>query len=190
MILNLHGFASIGNNSKNKALAAAFPDDEIISPTLPINPVEVVDLIDELISKHKEPTIIVGSSFGGFYAFYTSVIYKKNCILINPSMKPWKSLQEAIGEHQRFVTGEKFVWEAEYLSLLEKLDERIKRVGIVETKLNFFLSNDDEVLDHSNVRKDYPGAATIIYFDNCGHRFMRFDEILPQIKEIFARVKE
>ena len=189
MILNLHGFTSTGNNSKFIALKEAFPGENIISPTLPLDPAGVIKVIDEIIQSSKEPMIVVGSSFGGFYAYYASAIYQKHCILVNPSLRPWKSLREAVGVHERFVTGEKFEWKKDYLTRLEDMDEVIKRVGVIESRLNFFLSNDDEVLDHSTVRHDYPGAARIKYFDDCGHRFLRFKEIVPEIRMLMERIR-
>ena len=65
----------------------------------------------------------------------------------------------------------------------------IKRVGVDERRLNFFLSNDDEVLDHSSIRHDYPGAAMIKYFDDWGHRFLRFKEIIPEIRMLMERIR-
>ena len=181
MILNLHGFASTGNNSKYKALKEAFPHENIVSPTLPIDPAEVIKVIDENI---QEKMIVVGSSLGGFYAYYTSVIYRKHCILVNPSLKPWRTLRDAVGMHERFE------WKKEYIAKLEDLDDRIKRVGVVESRLNFYLSNDDEVLDHSSIKYDYPGAATIKYFDDCGHRFLRFKEIITDLRVLLDKVRD
>jgi uncharacterized protein len=183
MILNFHGFASIGNNSKFKTLRKAFPEVEIISPTLPIEPHSAIRLIDEIMLPAPDPTVFVGSSFGGFYAFYSSVIYKKHCILVNPSLKPWRTLREAVGIHERFVTGKKIEWKPEYITQLEDIDDRIKRIGIYESLVHFFLSKDDEVLDHTNIPEDYSGAGTVRFFENCGHRFTRFEEIMPEIKE-------
>jgi len=184
MILNFHGFASVGENSKFEALKRAFLQEEIISPTLPLEPNAVIRLIDGIMGNYFGNALVVGSSFGGFYAFYTSAIYKKHCILVNPSLKPWWTLREAVGRHERFVTGETFEWKAEYLKQLEDIDDRIKRVGIKEKLLHFFLSRDDDVLDHSKIPEEYPGAGTIKYFDNCGHRFMRFEETLPEISKL------
>ncbi len=189
MIINFHGFASIGDNSKHKALKEAFPSEIILSPNLPVNPTDVIKLIDDIILDTKEPILLVGSSFGGFYAFYTSVIYKKHCVLINPSLKPWRTLREAVGFHEKFVTGEKFEWKKEYLTILEELDERIKRVGVVESRLSFFLSNDDEVLDHSSIKNDYQRAESIRYYNNCEHRFIRLNEIIPHIVGIYNKLK-
>ena len=71
MILYFHGFASAGGGPKYQMLKDRFGNrTEVYSPDLPVNPIEVTNVVREHMQKHLSDitTIFVGSSLGGFYA--------------------------------------------------------------------------------------------------------------------------
>ena len=189
MILHLHGFRSVGNNAKYYILKRSFRDEKVISPTLPCNPPQTLSLIETIIADNDEPTIVVGTSLGGFYAFYTAVVHDIPAALVNPALKPWESLQNQVGIQKRIETGDRFEWKAEYLLFLKGMGDTIENVGISDHNLNFFLSTDDELIDHSYVPLAFPFARNIEFYDNSGHIFIRFQELIPYFKEILEEAK-
>ena len=185
-IISLHGFASSGQGVKPKALRKAFPEYNIISPTLSIEPNIALQEIGKLINESSESKIyLVGSSLGGFCAFYLSHVFDIPTFLVNPSLKPWSTLEEKVGLNKRFNTEEEFDFKVEYLEQFEAIWSRIDHDNVLEKHLNFFLAIDNETLDHLNIENEYRSSRTIKYFQNVGHRFTKFKQyVIPEIKRI------
>lgn len=185
-IISLHGFASDGNGNKPNTLREAFPEYEIISPTLSIEPNIALQEVVKLINENSNNKIyLVGSSLGGFYALFLSHIFNISCFLVNPSLKPWITLKSKIGMNKRFNTDEEFNFTEEYLSQLESMSSRIDYENILSQHLNFFLAIDDETLDHLNIENEFRTARTIKYYQGVGHRFTKFKEyVIPEIRRI------
>ena len=185
-IISLHGFGSDGEGKKPKALRNSFPEYNIISPTLPIEPNLAVQTIGQLINENSDSEIyIVGTSLGGFYAFFLSHIYDITTILVNPSLEPCITLKQKLGLNKRYNTKDEFNFKEEYLTQLESMWDRIDHDNIREKFLNFFLAIDDEILDHLNIENDYRSARTIKYYQGVGHRFTKFEEyVVPEIRRI------
>jgi len=189
MILYLHGFRSVGNNVKYFILKNAFKDEEIISPTLPCNPSETLSLIETIMAANTDEFIVIGTSLGGFYAYYTAVMHNIPAALINPSLRPWETLPSQVGMQRRIETGEPFEWKAEYQDFLRDMNDRIENMGVPDHYLSFFLSTDDELIDHSQIPLQFPFARNVKFFDNSGHIFTRFQELVPYFREILKETK-
>ena len=189
MIFYFHGFASSSRSWKAGVLKKHFPEKELLLPTLPVNPAEVVDFFLKFQKDQGKPDLLLGSSLGGFYALYLSLRFALPAVLINPSLIPWKSLAGLVGTHNRFYTGESFGWKEEYLAVLKELNEELDLYPGSHQLLHFFLSADDEILDHSTIPTMFPGAGLINFYENCGHGFTRFEEIIPELKTIKNRFK-
>ncbi len=190
MILHLHGFRSVGNNAKYTLLKWAFKNESVESPTLPCNPPETISLIEEIMERYIEPTVVIGTSLGGFYAWYAAAVFRVPAVLINPSLKPYETLNNMVGVHKRLETDDVFEWKAEYQPYLKEIHDRIHNSTPPDHYLSFYLSNDDEMIDHSHLPNIFPDARKIEFFDNSGHVFKRFQEIIPDIKEILNELKE
>jgi predicted esterase YcpF (UPF0227 family) len=189
MIFYFHGFASSSRSWKASVLKKQFPDEELCLPTLPVKPADVVDFFLNIQKLQGKPDLLLGSSLGGFYAYYSARRFSLPAVLINPSLVPWKSLAGLVGTHKRFYTGESFEWKEEYLTELRELSEELDLYPANQKLLHFFLSADDEVLDHSPIPTLFPEAGLIKFFQSCGHGFTRFEEIIPEIKTIKNRFK-
>jgi predicted esterase YcpF (UPF0227 family) len=189
MIFYFHGFASSGNSWKIGELKKHLANETIIAPTLPVNPQEVVKLFEHVVTEQKKPDLLIGSSLGGFYAYYAATRFNIPAVLINPSITPWITLQGYIGINQRYYSGEPFEWKAQYLESLKKLSDEINVYGPKHHLLHFFLSTDDEVLDLKVIPDQFPNAGSIRFYDNCQHSFIRFVEIIPEIERL-VRSKE
>lgn len=177
MILYIHGFRSSSQARKGQILKKHF--ENVLTPTLLISPLEAVDFLDDIIAKNKID-LIIGSSLGGFYGFYCLKNYKIPTILINPSLKPWETLEKQIGKHTKLNSKETFEWTKEHNNELKLINEQTDK-KTSQKLLDLFISTDDDILDHSNIDKQFP-EVKIKYYNNSGHSFTRFEEILPFIE--------
>ena len=189
MIIYVHGFRSSGESSKADVLSQHFSESAVKRPDLPASPREAIKLLEELIEGRAESTLLVGSSLGGFYSLYLAAKYPLTAVLLNPSLAPWRTLADSVGRHERIHRDDTFLWTAEYNKALAEFGQEIDSAPPFASRLHFFLAEDDELLDHRAVPSLYAGAATIEYFKDCTHRFIRFTEIIPKLKVIYGGLK-
>ncbi|MCK5055941.1 MAG: hypothetical protein KAT34_04755 [Candidatus Aminicenantes bacterium] len=186
-IFYFHGFASTEKSWKVQLLKKHVEKKikiDLVAPTLPVNPSEVVKLFEQFVFDHGKPGLVIGSSLGGFYARYVSASYDIPAVLINPSIFPWRTLTACVGLNKRYYTGETFEWKSGYLDSLKAMNRKMKEIGPKHHNLHFFLASDDGILDHKKIPELFPGAASIRFYDNCKHSFERFPEIIPEIEKL------
>jgi len=87
-ILFLHGYDSSSSGEKPKMLRTLYPENRLLIPDLPLDPLECMTLSEDTLRTASNDTIIVGASLGGFYAYYLAAKFKKDCLLINPVFQP------------------------------------------------------------------------------------------------------
>jgi predicted esterase YcpF (UPF0227 family) len=184
MIFYFHGFASSERSWKIGLLKKRLTAETIIAPTLPVDPDGVVKLFDRVVAENGKPVLVIGSSLGGFYAYYAASRFDIPAVLINPSITPWVTLKDHIGIHKRYYTGEPFEWKSQYPDALKKINDEINNYDPKHQRLHFFLSADDDVLDLSGIPTQFTAAGSIRFYDNCGHSFNRFAEIIPEIGKL------
>lgn len=80
-ILYLHGFASSGNSGTAREIQETLPKCRVISPDLPIDPDEAIQLIQKTIDE-ESIDLVIGTSMGGLFA---SMVHGIPRILVNPS---------------------------------------------------------------------------------------------------------
>lgn len=183
MIVYLHGFASHGEGSKAKMLREYFPEEEVIAPTLPVNPHEAVKFIENIFNSANDRVVFAGTSLGGFYAYYFGAMYDTPAAIINPSLKPWETLKSKVGINKRYDTGEEFEWKEEYLDYLREMNDSIEKADVYLYFLHFFISLDDEIINHGDIIDLFP-RHIIKFYDGMGHRFNDFSVLLPEIRKI------
>lgn len=66
-LIYFHGFASSGASGTVQLLRKVFPSGQIIAPDIPVDPLEALQMLRELVET-EQPDIIVGTSMGGMYA--------------------------------------------------------------------------------------------------------------------------
>ncbi len=66
-LIYFHGFGSSGASGTVETLRNCFPDDTVIAPDIPVDPVEALPYLKQLC-KEEQPDIVVGTSMGGMYA--------------------------------------------------------------------------------------------------------------------------
>lgn len=99
-IIYLHGLSSSGNSNTARTLRELLPNDNIITPDLPVNPFEALSMVKEIVAKlPKEEILIVGTSMGAMLAHQLKG-YRR--ILVNPAFHVSKLLRENEGKTLQF----------------------------------------------------------------------------------------
>lgn len=99
-ILFLHGFFASGSCIPANALRDAFQDKvRVLTPDLPMHPIEALAFIRELCDKEK-PDLLVGNSNGSFLAQIIAPIVGIPALLGNPHFEMTAFLETRIGDHQ------------------------------------------------------------------------------------------
>ncbi|RJP82606.1 MAG: hypothetical protein C4524_00395 [Candidatus Zixiibacteriota bacterium] len=190
MILHLHEFAYAGGGARYHVLKQVFRDQEVLSPDLPVEPYETVEFILEQMDRAQCPCLSVGLSLGGFYAFYLAAVRGVPAVLINPALRPWKTLRRAVGRFRNFATGETFLWTEEHLEQLRSLGEEVDRAKVDPRLLRVYLAADDELLDHHRTIPWLPPGAAIQWYDAAGHRFAPFRKVAPEFRKHFDLIHD
>lgn len=193
-IIYVHGFNSSGNSEKAQLLKSAFPDCNIVSPTLPANPREAMELLKFAITNKPDMTILVGSSLGGLYALYLSLSYDIPCFLINPSLEPHKTLKNKIGLHKRYNSNnEDYEFLEEYLDDLRVISTVTSEAFISEggKLVSVYVANDDQEIDWTETKFHLSETSKMFKnFDNAGHQFFKFSEVIPDIRSLVEEMKK
>ena len=186
MILYLHGLNSAGTTSKATTLRESLAPIPVISPTYPAHrPKQAVAQLSQLMQEliQKEPKLmVIGSSVGGFYGQYLARQFPvTHLIMINPALKPWELLVQREGEHQNFVTGERYLLTAEDIQqtrqyAIDNVDD-----GVPTT---LFLDEGDETIDHRVAANLYRDSGNVLIFEGGNHRFQHMKEAIAHIKSL------
>ncbi len=184
MILYLHGLNSAGTAGKAIALRESLAPVPVVSPTYPAHrPRQAVAQLSLLIRKLIEQTpklMIIGSSMGGFYGQYLARQFPiHHLMMINPALKPWELLQQREGEHQNFVTGERYWLTAEDIQQTRDYEINNVQDGLPTT---LFLDRGDETIDYRVAADLYRDSAELLIFDGGDHRFQHLKEAIAHIQ--------
>ena len=99
-IVYFHGLSSSGQSTTGKKLRELFPENNVITPDIPVKPKEALTYL-RCLTKDLNPeyTIIVGTSMGGMYAQQMTGFKR---ILINPAFHVSNTLKSHIGQKLPF----------------------------------------------------------------------------------------
>jgi len=129
------------------------------------------------------PTLLIGSSLGGYYATWLAERHGVKAALINPAVSPWRYLErEFLGWHRNLYTGEEYEVTPRQVESLRRLEvERLSRPR------DFLLlaQTGDEVLDYRLAVEKYAGARQVIE-EGGSHAFDNFEAVLPLIFDFAA----
>ncbi len=191
-ILYIHGFSSTGNATKANILREYFGKSMVIAPTLPINPIETLSLLNEIIEDENKTIFLVGSSLGGFYANYLRKSMNLPCLLLNPSIKPHLTLKKRIGlgEHFRQGTGEIFVFRQEHIEIFKDLFNELQLIRGDSKLLNVLLCKNDDLLDHSQTLEYLKTVNMLKVLETGGHTMTNFESQMPFVKKIIMNYLE
>ncbi len=182
-LIYLHGFASDGGGWKAAALQQFFPQARVLSPDLPADPAAVVELLHQLASATHDDCYWFGTSLGGFYAYYASSVFQQPAFLFNPSLRPDETLRpRGIGHWKTFQQQRDYVFQADYLDRLTTLRLQAE-AAIHQELLYFFLAEDDLILDLHPLVGQFPSAAHLSWYPECGHSFSKFGKAIKLIRQ-------
>jgi predicted esterase YcpF (UPF0227 family) len=160
MILYLHGFRSSPLSFKARLLAQRLQEsgrgDDYLCPQLPASPRLAIALAAQLASTAKPGRLtLIGSSLGGYYATWLAEQIGCRAVLLNPAVRPMRSLESHIGVTTAYHSDEPFEFRHEYIEELAAL--AVDRISLPE---RYFLvaATGDEVLDWREMVAHYPGA--------------------------------
>lgn len=181
LLINIAGFASNGQN-KSDQLQTMFPDARVLNfTTSGKDPYKLVDDILEAVKVYRgEHPILVGSSLGGFYAYIVASFLDCHAILINPSLKPWETLEPKKGENNMF-NGKTFELTSAHLLGMSRWYDR--RKDDLETQyLAVFTGSRDDVLNHAYTDEVIPYPMIRCEMSGYDHRFADISIIESCIK--------
>ncbi|MEE3416873.1 MAG: YqiA/YcfP family alpha/beta fold hydrolase, partial [Prevotella sp.] len=165
-IIYLHGFGSSGATQTADYLRNKLPEIEVISPDIPLQPEEAIQMLNRLCYEVK-PNVIVGTSMGAMYAQQLHG-YKK--ILVNPAFHVSEIMRNNIGTNKwlnpRRDGQTEFLIDEELCDLYQQMEES-QFDGITEFDKKhtraFFGTEDtlvdgyDEYMQNYIVATTYPG---------------------------------
>jgi predicted esterase YcpF (UPF0227 family) len=194
-IVYLHGFnsgpASIKAQQLGREIAKLDPPlrPDYFVPQLHHRPAtamrDMLAWIDAAHGDRGRRLTFVGSSLGGFYATFLAERYGAKAVLINPAIRPAKSLAAYVGPQRNPVTGETYELTLDHLAELEAF--RVVRVTQPRRYL-LLVQSGDELLDWRQAVAFYGGAWQSVQGGG-DHAFQRFDqEIAPILR--FSSIAE
>ena len=182
LFIYLHGFNSDGEGWKAAALRRQFPEATVWAPDLPADPLQVTQIIADYLEGRSTDAVLVGTSLGGFYAYWASARFGYPALLFNPSLRPHETLAgRGIGQFMTWTKGRDYHFKEEYLSVLEQL-RAVAEAGSCADLLQFFLATDDDVLNHHAIPLLFP-KAKIRWYEQAGHGFSKFEKVLKELKK-------
>lgn len=92
-ILYIHGFASAGSTGTAERLRILMPQATVISPDVPVQPLEALDTLKALCDKER-PDLIVGTSMGGMFAEQMAGFHR---ICVNPALNLSETIRKNMG---------------------------------------------------------------------------------------------
>ena len=133
-ILNLHGLNGSCTNTAYRFLSEYYKDAksvEIISPQLDYAVNSPYSILDEIRIQCSDPDIVVGTSFGGFFAYIVGATLGCKTVLINPCIPPHRYIPKLVSDYK-------------YTDILELIWSKYSQISL---DYNMILGNNDTVLD-------------------------------------------
>ena len=177
MLLYIHGFGSSAHSYKAQALVQRGRQRglSVVCPNLPNAPQLAVQTLCDWVEQ-TQPSVLVGSSLGGYYARYLAHRYDRPAALINPALRPYERLQEAIGQATHYFDQTPFEWTRAHCDALIDFDVTQDD----QTRLWLLTQLGDEILDAQQAIDLLPDARHTIE-PGGDHSFVGFDRYLDQI---------
>lgn len=185
-LIYIHGFISSPQSAKAQLILRAMEDlgrgAEYAVPQLPFDPVSAIEKLEATIeqAKVKVNSIrigLIGSSLGGYYATWLANKYKLKAVLVNPSVRPYESLKNYLGEVENLYTGERYTFESRHIEILKTFD--VEKLARPE---DFYLmvQTGDEVLDYRQAVEKYAFCRQEIQ-EGGSHGFDNFENMIPSV---------
>ncbi|MCR4816881.1 MAG: hypothetical protein K5842_06820 [Bacteroidales bacterium] len=185
-IMYIHGYGSDGNAMKGQLLRKMLPQHRVVSPTFDYNhetPWTIQKQISDTVEK-EDVRMIVGSSFGGYHTLCATAFFHGTVWVVNPVHDIETTIRRIFINSQSPLSSH---FDVDFLDIYKDFNARIFYSQVQlnqsgrwpdDTSLNFALSTDDELLgDHKPLLSLFPNHSRVVWKDDCGHRFLRFEEL-------------
>ncbi len=185
MIIYLHGFASSKNSHKARQMDS-FKPAKVLALDLDEEPSKALILIESTIrsSLLNEPVVLMGSSLGGYYALCMARKFNLSAILINPSIKPYKTLARFVGvEQKNFSKSGSVIYKQEYIDQLKSQSFD----GVDQTKILLMLQTGDKDLDYRIALSHLPQAQHYVQ-EGGSHAFDDFEKNFDRIETFYNQM--
>src|SRR5262245_39375998 len=186
MLIYIHGFnsspASVKARLMRERLASARDGMELLAPALPHRPAAAAALLDELATQHADAAF-VGSSLGGYYATWLAEKHGVKAVLVNPAVRPYELLRQALGKQRNLHTDEEYDFTEQHLAELAALE--VPAITRPERYL-LMVETGDEVLDYRAAVARYRGCKQLV-IEGGDHGFSDFALYLDAVLD-FCRV--
>lgn len=133
-ILNIHGLNGSCHNTNYNTLVDYYSsrtDVEIISPQIDYEVTSPSEIILSIVKTCPNPDIVVGNSFGGFFAYILGLLTNAKTLLVNPCIPPHEYIPNLVSNYH-------------YTDELERIWKTHK---IHKPNYALLLGDSDEVLD-------------------------------------------
>jgi predicted esterase YcpF (UPF0227 family) len=160
MIIYIHGFGSSGYGGKSTLLREYFKSvgKDFIAPSLSYIPDLAITTLEELIESYDAKVTLIGSSLGGYYSIYLAQKYNLKAVLINPSIKPFVTLEKCLGYAPSFYDDSSFEWKESHIEMLKKYDV----ATLTQENFLLLLQKGDETLDYREATDKFTDAKLIL----------------------------
>ena len=115
---------------------------------------------------------------GGYYAIHLATKFNLKAVLINPAVKPFERLKEAIPQGISYYDNSRYDFKEEYL-------EQLKNMKVEKPNLSNFLTMlqlGDEVINPKEAIEYFKNGNLIIE-ENGNHSFVNFESKIQVIKD-------
>jgi predicted esterase YcpF (UPF0227 family) len=190
-LIYIHGLNSDAQSPKGQMLtdwcAIHRPEIKVVRPDLNLPPVQVMEILSQLIESDPN-TGLVGSSQGGFFSTACVAKYGVKAVLVNPSVRPFESLKRFFtnGHHGYTTAGGWTITESD----LADFATLFNPIPLHPEKIFVLLKQGDEVLDYRIAEAYYgqDGAQSSMIIESGGDHFMHdmADKIPLMIDFLFA----
>ncbi|WP_455757768.1 YqiA/YcfP family alpha/beta fold hydrolase [Sulfurimonas sp.] len=184
MIIYIHGFGGSGEGSKAKAFREYFKttQDSFIAPSLSYVPDLAIKTLEELIESYNEEVTLIGSSLGGFYTIYLAKKYGLKAVLLNPSIYPYKTLNNYLGDAPNFYDNSSFKWNENHIEMLKSYIQE----SVDESKFMLLVQKGDELLNFQEAVDKFVNA-TVIAQEGGSHGFDGIEKHFDMIREFLKK---
>lgn len=186
-LIYFHGFASSGASGTVELLRNMMPEDTVIAPDIPVDPVEALPFLQKLC-QDEQPDIIVGTSMGGMYAQQMRGFLR---ICVNPAFNMSTNSKVLKTGTFKFHNGRKdnqkeFRITKDIIQHFNQMErQQFKGITPEEQELCYglFGINDPVVHTYDLFKKHYPHAQRFEGEHQLNEKVVR-KTLLPLIKEL------
>jgi predicted esterase YcpF (UPF0227 family) len=184
-LIYIHGFRSSPLSEKSRAFAEVFPDITLATYDT-LHPDDGFKQLDAIVRSHiSRPTILIGSSLGGFWAYQLAKKYSLKCVLLNPCMNPEVTLKPDIGLVVNMYTGATGMMnESDLLKYGDyRLDGEPRECVVLHER-------GDELIPYEESVANFEGRAKLVLIEGGSHSFENLDAAIYEIRLLLENPDE